>query len=285
MLEHFNLFFQANAVGALYFLLLGLIVGSFLNVVIWRMPKALFVDSHAESKGEGLVHVSPWRCLFNPPSSTPCCGKSIAWYDNIPVFSWLRLKGKCRSCGALITSRYIFVELITGIAFAWSYVQFGFSMQCILYCALYALLITLFCIDLETFYLPDCFTYSVLWLGLLGSAFEVLPLSPVDAILGAALGYLLPWLINLIYWLWRVRDGFGGGDFKLLGALGAWLGVAFIMPILGLATILALLGVGLQMLLNKEQWNPERMLPFGPFLILAGVIFLLHPDIIRIIII
>ncbi|OWF65897.1 hypothetical protein B6A14_09065 [Polynucleobacter hirudinilacicola] len=283
MAEHFNLFFKTSAVGAFYFLLLGLIVGSFLNVVIWRMPKALFGVSESTAQGES--EASPWRCLFHPPSTTPCCGQTISWRDNIPLFSWLRLKGKCRACGHNISPRYLMVELFTGLAFAWSYVQFGFSFQTVLYSVLFALLIILFYIDLETYYLPDCFTYSVLWLGLLGSAFDLLPLAPVDAILGAAVGYLLPWLINFLYWLWRGRDGFGGGDFKLLGALGAWLGAITIMPILGLATVLALMGVGLQMLLNRERWNPERMLPFGPFLILAGVIFLLAPNLIQYIII
>lgn len=283
MIEHINLFFGTNTVGSLYFMLLGLIVGSFLNVVIWRMPKALF--SNSEFAVDTGVSVSPWSCLFNPLSTTPCCGQNISWRDNIPVFSWLRLRGKCRSCGKRISSRYLLVEFATGLAFMWSYAQFGLSFQMLLYCALFALLIILFWIDLETYYLPDCFTYSVLWLGLLGSAFNFLPLAPVDAILGAAVGYLLPWPINFLYWLWRGRDGFGGGDFKLLGALGAWLGVIAIMPILGLATILSLLGVGLQMLLNKEQWNPERMLPFGPFLILAGAILLFAPNFIRHIII
>mgnify|MGYP002144763040 CR=1 FL=1 len=206
-------------------------------MVIWRLPKALFGGSASED----AESISPWRCLFHPASTTPCCGQAISWRDNIPVFAWLRLKGKCRSCGQPISPRYLLVELLTGLAFACSYGQFGFSLQMFLYCALFALLIILFWIDLETYYLPDCFTYSVLWLGLLGSALDVLPLAPVDAILGAAAGYLLPWLINLLYWLWRGRDGFGGGDFKLLGALGAWLGVFAIMPILGVATILALL--------------------------------------------
>lgn len=285
MVEHLNLFFQSTAVGTFYFLLLGLIVGSFLNVVIWRIPKALFSGSGLESPAEDAEPISPWRCLFNPPSTTPCCGQAISWRDNIPVFSWLRLRGKCRHCRKGISPRYLLVELCTGLAFAWSYIQFGFGFQMLWYCALLALLIILFCIDLETYYLPDCFTYSVLWLGLLGSAFDFLPLAPVDAILGAALGYLMPWSINFLYWLWRGRDGFGGGDFKLLGALGAWLGAMTIMPILGMATILALIGVGLQMLLNREQWNPGRMLPFGPFLILAGAIFLLFPNIIHYIII
>ena len=168
-------------------------------------------------------------------------------YDNIPLISWLRLGGG-RIFSARISLRYFWVELGTGMAFAWSYTQFGFGLVMLWYCALLALLIILFCIDLETYYLPDCFTYSVLWLGLLGSALEVLPLAPEEAIVGAAVGYLLPWTINLFYKLWRGRDGFGGGDFKLLAALGA-----IIMPILSAAIILALVGVGLQMLFKKEQ--------------------------------
>ena len=279
MLDHLNNFFQTHGAGALYWLVLGSIVGSFLNVVIWRIPKVLF--GNADPVGGGDVRVPPWRCLFHPPSTTPCCGQAILWRDNIPVFSWLRLRGQCRSCGQRISSRYLAVEICTGLAFAWSYLQYGLSFQMLWYCGLFALLIILFGIDLETYYLPDYFTYSVLWLGLLGSALGILALAPIDAILGAAVGYLLPWSINFLYRLFRGRDGFGGGDFKLLGALGAWLGVIAIMPILGLAALLALFGVGLQMLLNKHAWNPERMLPFGPFLILAGVLFLLAPDFIQ----
>jgi len=256
-----------------WFLLgIGLAVGSFLNVVIHRMPKALFADITEGAEAASLP--STFGCLLSPGSTTPCCQKAIPWRDNIPVFSWLWLRAKCRYCAQGISPRYVLVELLTGLSFAWSFLHFGQSVTTAFYCLLFALLIILFCIDLETYYLPDYFTYSVLWLGLLGSALGYLPLNPVDAILGAGVGYFLPWAVNFIYRLWRKRDGFGGGDFKLLAALGAWLGISAIVPILGLASILALLGIGLVMLFRKEKPSLDRMLPFGPFLILAGVLIL-----------
>lgn len=247
---------------------IGLAVGSFLNVVIHRIPKALFGASEVESE------ISPWSCLLNPPSTTPCCDQAIAWRDNIPVVSWLLLTGKCRHCSSAISIRYVLVELLTGLSFACTYAVFGLNVITIFYCLLFELLIVLFCIDLETYYLPDCFTYSILWLGLLGSALGYLSLDPTQAILGACIGYGLPWTINFAYRLWRKRDGFGGGDFKLLAALGAWLGVGAIMPILAIASILALVGTVAVKLCRKEGVSLEQMLPFGPFLILAGIFIL-----------
>lgn len=257
--------------GCWFALGLGFLVGSFLNVVIYRMPKALFPEEGAGNQDESS---SPFACLFSPASTTPCCGKTIPWYDNLPLVSWLWLRAKCRYCGKSISVRYVIVEFITGLSFAWAFIQFGQTWTTLFYCLLFALLIVLFCIDLETFYLPDCFTYSVLWLGLFGSAVDILPLMPADAVFGACIGYGLPWTVNFLYWLWRRRDGFGGGDFKLLAALGAWLGAASIIPILAIASVLALLGMGALILMRKEKLNLDRMLPFGPFLILAGVLVL-----------
>jgi leader peptidase (prepilin peptidase)/N-methyltransferase len=235
------------------------------------MPKALFPEG---SVGNGDESSSPFACLFSPSSTTPCCGKVIPWYDNVPIISWLLLRAQCRYCSKSISVRYVAVELVTGLSFAWAFIQFGQTWTTLFYCFFFALLIVLFGIDLETFYLPDCFTYSVLWLGLFGSATDILPLMPADAILGACIGYGLPWAVNFLYWLWRRRDGFGGGDFKLLAALGAWLGAATIIPILAIASVLALLGMGALILVRKEKFSLERMLPFGPFLILAGVLVL-----------
>ena len=260
-----------NQFGCWFALGLGFLVGSFLNVVIYRMPKALFPEEGAGNQDESS---SPFACLISPASTTPCCGKTISWYDNLPLVSWLWLRAKCRYCGKSISVRYVIVEFITGLSFAWAFLQFGQTWTTLFYCLLFALLIVLFCIDLETFYLPDCFTYSVLWLGLFGSAADILPLMPADAVFGACIGYGLPWTVNFLYWLWRRRDGFGGGDFKLLAALGAWLGAASIIPILAIASVIALLGMGALILMRKEKLNLDRMLPFGPFLILAGVLVL-----------
>ena len=262
---------ELNQLGFWFALGLGIAVGSFLNVVIYRMPKALFPEGASEVSES---RSSPFACLFSPPSTTPCCGKTISWHDNLPIVSWLWLRAKCRYCTKSISVRYIGVELVTGLSFAWAFIQFGQTWITIFYCCFFALLIVLFCIDLETFYLPDYFTYSVLWLGLFGSAMDILPLMPVDAILGACIGYSLPWAVNFLYRFWRRRDGFGGGDFKLLAALGAWLGASTIIPILAIASVLALLAMGAVILMRKEKFSLERMLPFGPFLILAGVLVL-----------
>ncbi|WP_114638710.1 prepilin peptidase [Polynucleobacter necessarius] len=260
-------------IGFWYALLLGLIVGSFLNVVIYHLPKVLFseegdIENHASI-------ISNLKCLVHPGSTTPCCNHVIAWSDNISLLSWLRLKGRCRYCASAISPRYFLVELFTGLGFASVYLAFGLSWATPLYCLFLALLIALFFIDLETYYLPDYLTYSALALGVVGSLFGLTSVSLFNCILGACGGYLLPWSVNYLYRLFRKRDGFGGGDFKLLAVFGAWFGFSAIMPILAIASILGLLVITSLMLMRKETLSLERMLPFGPFLILAGGFILL----------
>lgn len=266
-------------VGFWYALLFGLIVGSFLNVVIHRLPKALFGDDADESDDQGQDKQQSisenLRCLIHPGSMTPCCNQAIPWSDNIPLISWLRLKGRCRYCSTPISMRYFLVELFTGLGFAWIYTQFGFSWATPFYCLFLALLVALFFIDLETYYLPNYLTYSALALGLFGSLVGLTAISPLQSLLGACGGYLLPWAVNYLYRLIRKRDGFGGGDFKLLAVFGAWFGFAAIMPILAIASVVALLTITVVMLSRKEKLTLERMLPFGPFLILAGGYILL----------
>ena len=259
-------------IGFWYALLLGLILGSFINVVIHRLPRALFGSDDASGNDQFKQQsiAENLRCLISPGSTTPCCNHAIPWSDNIPLVSWLRLKGKCRYCSAPISLRYFLVELFTGISFAAIYMQFGLSWATPLYCLFLALLIALFFIDLETYYLPNYLTYSALVLGLLGSVLGLTAVSPTGSLLGACGGYLLPWSVNYLYRLVRKRDGFGGGDFKLLAVFGAWFGFASIMPILAIASILGLLTIIGLMMLRKEKLTLERMLPFGPFLILAG---------------
>ena len=272
-----QLLLAVGQIGFWYALLLGLVVGSFLNVVIYRLPKALFGDD--EGAGSELTKpktiVDNLQCLIHPGSTTPCCHHAIVWSDNIPLFSWLRLKGKCRHCSEPISVRYFLVELVTGLGFAWIYTQFQFSWATPLYCLFLALLIALFFIDLETYYLPNYLTYSALALGLLGSTLGLTLVNLTESVLGACGGYLLPWSVNYLYRLIRRRDGFGGGDFKLLAVFGAWFGFAAIMPILAIASIVALLTITAVMMLRKEKLTLERMLPFGPFLILAGGFILL----------
>ena len=241
-----------------------LIIGSFLNVVIHRLPKAVMKDPDAS------LH-----CLLWPASAAPCCGSKLSWKENIPVFSWIFLRGKCAHCGRGISPRYILVELLTGAAFAWSAWQFDLTLNALLYALFFTIAICLFFIDLETFLLPDRLTYSMLWLGLLGSVAGYVPVRPEDAILGACLGYTLPWSINQLYFLVRKHDGFGGGDFKLLAALGAWTGWIHIVPILCGASIIGLLVIGLASIVKREGLKLNQAFPFGPFLLLSGLGFVM----------
>ncbi len=263
-----------NQMGLWIALLMGLVVGSFLNVIIYRIPKQILSDSHDAIKDNAFPILS---CLVRPVSTTPCCQVAIAWRDNIPLISWVLLRGKCRYCRAPILARYVLVEIISCITFAGVFLTFGPTWTTFFYCLFFALLIALFWIDLETYFLPDCLTLTLLWLGLLGAALGVLPLAANEAILGALIAYIAMWGVNAAYYLWRRRHGFGGGDFKLLAALGAWLGLGSIMPILLIASILAIVVIGLLGALKKEAWSMEKMLPFGPFLVLAGcLVFLME---------
>ena len=240
----------------------GLIIGSFLNVVIHRLPKAILKDPGASLD-----------CLLWPASTAPCCGAKLHWKENIPVVSWLSLRGKCAHCGHGISPRYILVELLTGAAFAWSAWQFDLTLNALLYALFFTIAISLFFIDLETFLLPDRLTFSMLWLGLVGSALSYVPVEPKDAILGASLGYALPWSVNKLYYFVRKHDGFGGGDFKLLAALGVWTGWINIVPILCGASVIGLVVIGLASIVKRESLSLNKAFPFGPFLLLSGLGF------------
>lgn len=238
----------------------GLVIGSFLNVVIHRLPKTI-LDDQTDSLS----------CLLWPSSTAPCCGSKLSWKENIPVFSWLFLKGRCGHCGSSINARYILVELITALCFAGASWLFGLTPTGVAYALFMALLISLFFIDLETYLLPDKLTLPLLWLGLAASAFGLTPVSPVDAIWGACLGFTLPWSVNQLYKLIRKHDGFGGGDFKLLAALGAWTGWVYIVPILCVASVLGLVTMVALSAFKRQSFSMNKAFPFGPFLILSGI--------------
>ena len=238
----------------------GLIIGSFLNVVIHRLPKSI-LDDQTDSLS----------CLLWPSSTAPCCGSKLNWQENIPVFSWMFLKRRCGHCGAPINARYVLVEVITALCFAISSWQFGLTPTGVAYALFMALVISLFFIDLETYLLPDKLTLPLLWLGLGASTFGLTSVSATDAIWGACLGFALPWSVNQLYKLIRKHDGFGGGDFKLLAAIGAWTGWIQIVPILAVASVLGLVTIGILAMFKREQLSMNKAFPFGPFLIVSGV--------------
>jgi leader peptidase (prepilin peptidase)/N-methyltransferase len=253
---------------------LGLIVGSFLNVVAYRLPLMLERDWQRQSR-EILGLDAPTEPAFNlalPRSHCPACGCPLRAQDNLPLLSYLLLRGRCRQCQATIPLRYPLLEAFTALLSIVVVAHFGVS-----WLSLFALLFTwtllaLAAIDIEQQLLPDDLTQPLLWLGLLLNT-QSLFVSPVSAVAGAAVGYLVLWSV---YWMFRLltgREGLGQGDFKLLAALGAWLGWQALPLVVLLSSLVgALTGIALIALRGRDRREP---LPFGPYLAAAGFIALL----------
>jgi leader peptidase (prepilin peptidase)/N-methyltransferase len=253
---------------------LGLCIGSFLNVVIHRMPLILERQWRTESAELLGVSIEPAESLTlsRPRSRCPACGHAIAWYENIPVVSYLWLKGRCSECKTRISPRYPLVELLTGVLFGLVGWRFGAAPVALLWCGFAAVLVALSGIDWDTTFLPDNLTLPLLWAGLVSSAVGwTIPLS--DAVWGAVIGYLSLWSV---YWLFKIvtgKEGMGFGDFKLLAALGAWLGLKMILPIVLTASIIGAV-VGIVMKVGGSL-RSGRYVPFGPFLAGAGLAVML----------
>jgi leader peptidase (prepilin peptidase)/N-methyltransferase len=257
-------------------IILGLIVGSFLNVVIYRLPKAVIKQYKHPSQNHFLDSLS---AISKPRSYAPCCKKQLAWFENIPLLSWILLQGQCRHCKKPISYRYPLIEILTATFFFLCFNKYGVNPEAFLWAIFFSYLVALCFIDLDFFLLPDLLTLSLCLLGLIASLLQLISVPIESALLGSVLGYSLPWSVNKIYYLWRKHDGFGGGDFKLLGSLGAWMGWQSVIPIISIASITALLATFLLMLYGKKI-SLKTQLPFGPFLILASIIIFLdifHP--------
>ncbi|RUO56380.1 prepilin peptidase [Pseudidiomarina homiensis] len=252
-------------------LVLGLVVGSFLNVVIGRLPVMMQRQWQRECAAVN-EQPEPQHETFNistPGSHCPKCKHPIKWYDNIPVISWLVLRAKCRHCKAPISLRYPAIEILTGVTFASLAWFFGAGWPTLSYMIFAALLIVMFFIDYDHMLLPDQLTYFTLWLGLF-VAWLGGPVLLQDAVIGAIAGYLSLWSIYWVFKLLTGKEGMGYGDFKLLAAFGAWAGY-HMLPVIVLAAAFsgAVIGITLQVVKRKEQGQP---IPFGPFLICGGVI-------------
>ncbi len=253
---------------------LGLAVGSFLNVVIHRLPKMMEREWQAqcdELSGNHLPPPPPYN-LFKPASACPHCGHKIGALENIPILSYLALRGKCRGCGAPISVRYPIVEALTAMLSAYAAWSIGFSAAGLGALLLIWALIALTFIDLDTQLLPDGITMPLLWLGLLfnlaGTYTDLR-----SAVIGAVSGYLVLWSV---YWLFKLatgKEGMGYGDFKLLGALGAWLGWQMLPLIILLSSAVgAVAGIALIVVTRKGRNIP---IPFGPYLAGGGLIALI----------
>lgn len=255
--------------------LLGLCIGSFLNVVIHRLPKMMEQEWQAqcaELRGETPPPASEALTLATPRSRCPACGYQISALENLPLISYLLiLKGKCAGCGAGISPRYPIIEAATGLLSAYTAWHFGPTLAMVGALLLVWSLIALAAIDLDTQLLPDSITLPLLWLGIafnLAGAFVDLPTS----VIGAMAGYLALWTV---YWLFKLttgKEGMGYGDFKLLAALGAWLGWQMLPAIILLSSVVgAIVGISLIVAARHGRNVP---IPFGPYLAAAGVIAL-----------
>jgi leader peptidase (prepilin peptidase)/N-methyltransferase len=253
--------------------LFSLLVGSFLNVVIHRLPRMMETEWHAqcaELRGDIPVTAKPYN-LAVPRSACPHCGHQITALENIPLLSWLWLRGRCSSCAASISARYPLVELLTALLSAAAAWKWGASVQTGGALLLIWTLVALAFIDFDTTLLPDSLTQPLLWLGLLfnlNGAYTHLP----DAVIGAMSGYLVLWSV---YWLFKLatgKEGMGYGDFKLLAAIGAWLGWQMLPVTLLLSSVVgAAIGIAMIVLVKHDRRVP---IPFGPYLAGGGLVAL-----------
>ena len=250
--------------------LFGLLVGSFLNVVILRLPRRLEWQWKADAREllelpEAYEPAPPGIVVES--SHCPHCGRKLAAWENVPVLSFVLLRGKCRSCGTRISWQYPFVELLTGVLFAACAWRFGTGLAGGLSLFFTACLVALAGIDLRTTLLPDALTQPLLWVGLLASLVTVF-VDPVQALLGAAFGYLALWSV---YWMFKLvtgKEGMGAGDFKLLAALGAWCGATSLLGILLVSSAVGAVVGGAWLLLKGKDRSTQ--IPFGPYLAIAG---------------
>lgn len=249
----------------------GLLIGSFLNVVIYRLPVMMEREWAAECAGfrDEAAPVFEPLTLAKPRSRCPKCARQIKAVENIPVFSWLVLRGRCRGCQAAISARYPLVELATGCLFAFAAYRLGFGAASFGAFGFIAALVALTGIDLDTQLLPDDITLPLLWAGLLFNVFSAFT-DLKSAVIGAIAGYLALWTV---YWGFKLvtgKDGMGYGDFKLLAALGAWLGWQMLpLTILLSSFVGAVIGIGLMVFAKHGRNVP---IPFGPYLAIAGIV-------------
>lgn len=279
--------------------LLGLCVGSFLNVVIHRLPQMLLRDWWRETAEFQLADAQAWTPVFGqaawpepafataarsideglgklpalslttPRSRCPSCGHVLRWYENVPVIGWLMLRGRCSACRSAISPRYPIVEAVTAALFAACGAAFGAQLTTLLWCAVVALLIAMALIDLDTTLLPDSLTLPLIGLGLVGALAGWTRVPLADAVIGALLGYFSLWLLSFLYRLVRGVPGMAEGDFKMLAGLGALLGWKALPSVVLLSSAVGA-AVGIALIAFKGH-RREVPIPFGPYLAGGGL--------------
>jgi leader peptidase (prepilin peptidase)/N-methyltransferase len=250
---------QVTALHILAFALLGLVFGSFLNVLIHRLPLMILgTDAQAQTTFN----------LQTPGSHCPQCLHPLHWSELIPVLSFAVSKGQCKHCGQRISWRYPFIELSTSVLFVMCLFKLGWTPQALMACFFSATLLALAWIDAETFLLPDVLTQALLWVGLIGSAMSLTATPLMQSLPGAVLGYGLLWAVGWGFQTWTGKDGMGQGDLKLLAGLGAWVGIWSLLPMLLLASVSGLIFGIIQKM--RGQLGDNGHFAFGPFLALSG---------------
>ena len=274
MQELVNLLVDTPWLLTLVIAVLGLCVGSFLNVVIYRLPKMMEQEWRYECSillnGTEASPTEPALTLSKPASSCPSCQHKIRWYENIPLISWVALRGKCSQCRQSIGIRYPVVELITMLASVVVVLTFGPTFKMLAALILTWVLIALTGIDFDTQLLPDSLTLPLAGLGLLINT-QSLFVSPTQSIWGYVIGFLILWLVYIAFKLITGKEGMGYGDFKLLAALGAWLGPLMLPMIILLSSLVGAI-IGIALLKIRKENQPFA---FGPFLAIAGWIALI----------
>jgi len=263
---------------------LGLLIGSFLNVVIHRLPRMMEQDWNAEGaqwaeeqrKKGARIELPPAEApitLSRPRSRCPHCGHQIAWYENIPVLSYLFLRGRCAECKKPISLRYPLVELVCAALFAFCLARSGLTPTGFAWCGFSAALLALALIDWDTTFLPDSITLPLLWAGLIASALQWTAVPLTQSLWGAVAGYVSLWLVFWAFKLVTGKEGMGYGDFKLFAALGAWFGWPALVPIILMASVVgAVIGIVLKI---NSQLREGGYVPFGPFLAGGGFVSLI----------
>lgn len=293
---------------------LGLLIGSFLNVVIYRVPVKMYREWLSEAVANLMSSrdmPSLWSLAFGPKAVPPAgleaaadkaataiealppfnlmrpasrcgnCGHEIRWYENIPVLSYVLLRGRCGSCKTRISPRYPLVELVTAGLFALCAHRFGITPAGVLWAAFGALLVCQFLIDFDTQFLPDSINYPLLWLGLVGAAMGWTGVSLNAAVWGAVFGYLSLWLVYHGFRLITGKEGMGYGDFKLLAALGAWLGADYLIAIILVSSLVGAV-IGLTLRFAGKLAHKDIPIAFGPFLAGAGLVCLVAgPELVK----
>ncbi len=284
-----ELFSQSPAIFVAIAFAFALLIGSFLNVVIYRLPLMMQREWHEqceELQGTEAPAIpdGPFNLII-PRSTCPSCGARITALQNIPVLSYAVLGGQCANCKQKISTRYPLIELLTAVLAAACAWRFGFGLEALMAIGLTCALVAISMIDYDHQLIPDSIVIPLLWLGLALSVFapiagaNALFVSPQESIIGAMVGYLSLWSVYQLFKMATGKEGMGYGDFKLLAALGAWLGPAAVPVIIMLSAVVgAIVGIGLIVLRGRDRALP---IPFGPYLAAAGWITMLYGDAIR----